>query len=563
MSNFLIYCRKSSEQEDRQVLSNESQVSELKALANKLGIRKFEVLTESKSAKVEGRPTFNSMIEKIERGEIDSILVWHPDRLSRNPYDSARIIRLFDSGHLIEVSTPSQKFTNTPTDKFMLAFLMLQAKLENDNKGVNVKRGLKTKAENGWLPSGAKPGYMNDKYAEKGNKTILKDPDRFPLIRKCWELMLTGTYTVAQILRILNGEWGYRTPKHKRIGGKPMSRSMLYLVFADPFYYGEFEYPVGSGNWHKGKHESMITKDEFDRIQALLGRKGRQKPKTHQFAYTGLLTCGECGALITAEEKWQIICPHCKLKFASQNKNSCPNCQILIEEMANPTILHYIYYHCTKRKYPNCTQRSVDVGDFEKQVDDLLSKIQISERFKNWAIKYLNEISDREVDDRNSVLSSLQDAYNDCVKRIDNLVKLKISPQNTDGSLFSDDEFKSQKQSLLKEKIDLEEKLNDTGARISKWVELSEKSFEFACYAKYWFANGDMQKKREIFFGLGSNLKLFDKIVRLDLDRPLEYIGQAKNDVPEISPTFEPKEKSLTETQMETFYSQNPTLLRG
>lgn len=175
MESYIIYARKSSEQEERQALSIESQIAELTDIAKRLKLHVSEVLSEAKSAKDLGRPVFAELISKIQSHESRKILVWHPDRLSRNPQDSAIIVALLDSGDLLEVVTPSQTFRNNPMDKFMLGFFMMQAKFENDNKGVNVVRGLKTKAEKGWLPSGAKPGYMNDKTADKGNKTILPD----------------------------------------------------------------------------------------------------------------------------------------------------------------------------------------------------------------------------------------------------------------------------------------------------------------------------------------------------------------------------------------------------
>ena len=241
MNKVVIYARKSSEAEERQALSIDSQINEMNVTAQKMGFEHVRVLQESKSAKFPGRPVFNQMLQEIRNDKINTVLVWNPDRLSRNPEDQGAIISLIDSKRLYQVITPTKTFLNNPMDKFMLGFFMMNAKLENDSKGENVKRGLKTKAEKGWLPSGAKPGYMNDKYAEKGNKTIQKDPERFPLILKAWELMSTGIHSPVAILRKMNNEWGYRTIKHKRIGGKPMSRSMIYIVFTDPFYYGEFE----------------------------------------------------------------------------------------------------------------------------------------------------------------------------------------------------------------------------------------------------------------------------------------------------------------------------------
>ena len=559
---YIAYCRKSSEQDERQALSIESQRNEIKRKFPELNIVDF--FEESRSAFIpDYRTKFAQMIDMIKSAEADGIIAWHPDRLSRNEVDASRITYLVRTGVIKDLKFGSYNFDNSPEGIMMLQIALSQSQYSSSKLSVDVKRGLKTKAEKGWLPSGAKPGYMNDKYAEKGNKTIHKDPERFPLIRKAWDLMLSGLYTPPEILNRLNNEWGYRTLKHRRIGGKPMSRSMIYLVFIDPFYYGWFEYPVGSGSWYKGNHEQMVTKEEFDRVQILLGRGGVRRPQTHEFPYTGLMRCGECDAMITAEEKWQVICSKCKLKFASLNRDFCPKCMTLISNMDNPTILHYIYYHCTKRKSPKCTQGYLSVKEFEKQLDRLLSKVQISERFKNWAVKYLHEMNEKEIDDRNAIIDSLQSAYKDCLTRIDNLVKLYTSPKNTNEELLSSEEFKSQKEPLLKEKQGLEERLKDTGERVSKWVELSEKTFNFACYARHWLKYGDTEKKREVLYGIGSNLILLNKTLRVDLEDPLEYIEEAREEVVEISPMFEPKEKAYTTAQLETLWSQNPSLLLG
>lgn len=558
MNNYITYARKSSETEDRQVASIPDQLKEVDLLKKRLNIAPHLILSESKTAKIPGRKEFNRLVELIEAGGIKGVLCWNLSRLARNGKDGGVIIWAVNELDL-EIITPSKTFTKEDIFLMYIEFGMANQFVNDLSK--NVKRGLKSKAEKGWLPSGAKPGYTNDKFAEKGNKTTPIDPERFPLIRKTWDLVLTGTYGPLQALRTLNEEWGYRTPKHKRIGGKPMTRSYIYKMLTDPFYYGEFEYPVGSGIWHKGKHQPMITREEFDRVQIFLGNKGRPRPKTHAFTYPGLLRCGECSAMITAEEKYQIICSHCKYKFSSLNKATCPHCQTLITAMDNPTRLHYIYYHCTKRKKKTCSQKAIRVEVLEQQFDTLLEKIQISEGFKNWAVKHLNEVADIETEDRNSIIQSQQKAYDDCVKRIDNLVKLKISSQNSNNELLSDDEFRNQKESLLVEKSKLMKKLQDTDGRIDKWVELTEKTFNFACYARRWFTDGDIETKKQILLGIGSNLTLKDGIVGVDLEKPLQFIEIARNEVMEISPMFEPTEKPDNSGQMDSFYSKNLSLL--
>jgi hypothetical protein len=341
-----------------------------------------------------------------------------------------------------------------------------------------------TKAEKGWQPTLAPLGYLNDRANEKGNRKIIKDPERFELVNKMWDLMLIGNYTPPKIAAIANKQWGFRSPK-----GRSIANSTIYQLFSNPFYSGWFEYPKGSGNWYKGNHDPMITSEEYDRVQILLGRKGKPRLMKHEFAFTGLIRCGECGAMITAEEKDQIICPKCKHKFSSNNKFECPQCKTPIEKIN-----------------PNCTQGSITVKELEKQIDLYLSNIQISEGFKDWPLKYLKEENEKEAYSRESVFASQRKAYDNCLKKLDNLFQLKISAANTDGSLLSDEEYGNQKTELLREKARLEEILNDRSANIEKWLETGEKIFNFACYARYWFEHGSPQEKFAILKSLGSNL---------------------------------------------------------
>lgn len=561
---YFIYCRKSSEGDDKQVLSNPAQKLELTSLANKEKLSVVGIYEEEKSAHSIGRIKFNEMLTRIENGEADGIIVWDESRIARNSLDGGKVIYMLDENKIQEIRKPGKTYRNTPDDKSWLAMCFMMSKKDSDDKGVNVKRGLKMKATSACVPpySWTKAGFLWDKFSERGDKKFIDDPIRWTLIDKMFDLMLTGAYTPPQLLKILNEDWNYTTPVRKTIGGGPMQRSTIYRILTDPFYYGEFEYPLGSGNWIQGTYSKMITKDEFDRIQVLLGRKGKPRAKKHAFPYTGLIRCGECQAMITAEEKRQIICPQCKYKFSSNNKEKCPKCSILIEEMVKPTLLHYNYYHCTKRKDPNCSQKSIKIEELEQQVDELLSRIEISPRFTEWALTYLNEQNDKEVQDRTVIIKSQRSGYDDVVSQIDNLVKLKISPQNSDGSILPDEIYEPQMQGLLKKKKELKDKLDNSDLRIDKWLELTEKTFNFACYARYHFANGDTQTKREILLGLGPNLMLKDGIVRVDLLKPLQFLEEAKNEINKISARLEPTEKIDNTLQMEALWDQNLTLLR-
>jgi DNA invertase Pin-like site-specific DNA recombinase len=520
MSGYFIYCRKSTEAEDRQVLSIESQTRELEQLAAKLNVPVSEVLTESKSAKDPGRPVFNHMMQRLYRGEAAGIICWKLDRLARNPVDGGSIIWAIKQ-HGIKVMTPAQSYAREDDNIILMYIEFGMAQKYVDDLSKNVKRGLKTKIENGWYSGVAPVGYLNNTDKRTGENTIVMDPERFPLVRRMWDLMLTGLYTPPQIAKIANEQWGFRTRSTRKQAGVPLCRSAIYRIFTRPFYYGEFEFPQGSGQWYRGKHPPLITEAEYDQVQQYLGRKGNPRPRTHGvFPFTGLIRCGECEGMVTAEEKHQVICANCRFKFANRRRDACPRCETPIQAMANPRFLRYTYYHCGKSKNPACSQKSVSRTELEKQITDYLARIQISAKFKAWATKYLREFHERESSQIQEISESQRKAYDDCLSRIANLVKLKTSASNSDGSLLSDEEYSRQRLVLLKEKARLEESLKDAGHHIEKCLRRSEQAFEFACTVQQRFANGSFEMKKEIVSTVGSNLTLKDKILIIEARKP-------------------------------------------
>ena len=535
---FFLYGRKSSEAEDRQVLSIESQTEELKKLAERLNFPIRAILSEAKSAKEPGRPVFNEMMHRIYSGEADGILCWKLDRLARNPVDGGSVIWAIKQ-HGIEIVTATQKFSQSDDNTILMYVEFGMAQKYIDDLSRNVKRGLKTKVQKGWYPGVAPLGYLNDRYNEKGDKRLLKDPERFPLLRRMWDLMLTGIHTPPQIVKIANTQWGFRTRQTKRTGGKPLARSAIYRMFKNPFYYGWFEYPKGGGQWYQGNHESIITREEYDEVQTLLGRRGNSRGRTLNFPFTGLIRCGDCGAMITAEEKHQLICSSCRFKFAYRNKDRCPRCQTKIETMKDPKFLHYIYYHCSKSKNPRCLQGSITSKQLEGEVDAFLSRISISQRFKDWAITYLQELHEQENKADSHIAKTQQRAYDDCLQRLKNLLLLKTSPENIDGFLLSDEEYSKQRYELLHEKSRLERFLH-TDSSVPDWSQHAERTFEFASRARGWFAEGGSQTKKEILSTVGSNLTLRDKKLTIEARNPFLILEESLPPLKDHIPTIEP-----------------------
>jgi len=528
---YYIYARKSTEAEDKQVLSIDSQINEIKETAKKNNLKVVAVKKEAHSAKAPGRPIFNEIMKDIETGKVQGLIVWHPNRLSRNSVDTGQLVYLLDMEKLAEVRTPSQTFHNTPNDKFLLNLFCSQAKLENDSKGVDVKRGLKAKAEKGWLPSGAKPGYMNDPYTERGNKTIKQDPVRFPIVKEMWKLMLTNGYNPPQVIDIANEKLGYRTPKKKKLGGKPMSYSQGYLMFRDPFYYGMFEFPKGSGNWYRGRHKTMITQEEFDKVQEMLGGTEKPRPRKHVFPFTGMIRCGECGCMITAEHK--------------------------TKRQVNGTVHYYTYYHCTKRKreHHKCSQSVIQAKDLEAQIIKTLDSLEIPQDLHEFGMKWMKKENKKQSGNVESILANLQKEYKECVATIDGIIDMRARKE------INEQDYKRRMADAQKEKSRLEELLNDTGDQVNKWIETANEAFEFVEHAKEKFKLGAWEKKKEILATLGSNLILKDKILTIDLENcliPMKSVSLASK---AISKRFEPQKNALTKQKIERSYARSSTML--
>ena len=126
---------------------------------------------------------------------------------------------------LLDLKFGSYNFDNSAEGIMMPQMVMSQSQYFSAKLSKDVKRGLEKKIRMGWFPGVVRVGYLNTPDMEKGTKVVIKDPDRFVLVRKMWDLMLTGNYSIRQVTEIANKEWGLTTRKTKRIGGNPLGQS--------------------------------------------------------------------------------------------------------------------------------------------------------------------------------------------------------------------------------------------------------------------------------------------------------------------------------------------------
>lgn len=358
---YCLYARKSSESDERQAMSIDSQLAEMRSLAENEGLNVVCELQESHSAKDSGkRPVYNKMLAGITTGDYNAILTWAPDRLSRNAGDLGAIVDLMDQHKLLHIRTYSQTFTNSPNEKFLLMILCSQAKLENDNKSINVKRGIRTKCEMGWRPGVAPLGYMNRAFG--GVNDIIIDPERADLIREAFHKAGYERWSGRRIKAWLD-EKGFTNRS-----GKPISVSQVLVILNTPFYYGRFQYPEApDAPWYDGAHKPLISKELFDQVQETRGlNKGLWGSKT--FAFRGLLKCGQCGADITAQDKFKT------LKSTGEVKR-------------------FVYYNCTRRKDPNCTEKYINEDKLCELIKSFIeenhSTIKISDKLRAKVDKHM------------------------------------------------------------------------------------------------------------------------------------------------------------------------------
>ena len=464
---FFLYARKSTDVEDKQVMSIDAQLVELRTFAREQGLEIVEEFIEKQSAKTLGRPIFGQMLSRIEQSEVQGIVSWAPDRLARNSVDGGQIIHLLDTGVLASLKFPTFWCDNTSQGKFMLSMAFGQSKYYVDSLAENTKRGLRQKVRLGHCPSKAPIGYIND----VRTKTIVPDHKRAPIIRKAFELYAVGDKRLEDIADFFAAH--HVTTRT----GKRISKTRASFILSNPFYVGLFKY---AGELHEGKHEPIITKPLFDEAQSVLKKRGQpdRKPKNEPQPYCGLISCASCGMMITAENK--------------------------TKRQKNGNVHHYVYYRCTKKhKTVNCNEKSLRSHVLDNQLSSLIKAVALP---TEWAVELERMAQEESMKENHSVAQLVpekqQEIQNITIK-LDRLLNGYLE-QVIDELDYREQKAKllSQKKTIQAEIASLTRSADDWLAPLQTWIKDAQCLGEIA-------ADDDLFRKKvvakEIF---GSHLRL-------------------------------------------------------
>ncbi len=504
---YIAYIRRSEVREDRQVLSLPAQRKKIKEQFPDLHIVFRE---EKRSAFTPGRPVYGQILEDIKEGNAQGIIAWHPNRLSRNELDSAALTYLL-RGPLKDLKFCTYNFDNSAEGIMMLQMIMNQSQYESSKQGRDVKRGMEQKASNGEKPGRVPPGYQkipkldaggNVMIRAKDNKVVTetgKDPERYDDVKRMWTMLLSGSYTPNQIWKIAVWEWGFTTPKTTKTGGGPLPKSGIYRIFTNPFYAG---YITHNGLMYKGKYEPMVTWQEFQTVQQILGSRGNHRVGTFEYAFNGMIRCGVCNCSVVARHVTKFV--------KATNKYQT-----------------YVYYYCSRRslKRPCNQSKYTLVEDVERDIDEELSKYTIIPEFKDLALKVLRRNHKLEVKDRERIYIKLQKRRNNLQSEMDSLIGY------LHRELLDEDEYKRRRNQLKVEIDEADNELRSVEKRADDWLKLSENAFNFAVYARAHFKNGDVRTKRDILRTLGESLVLKDNKLYIEPQKWLVPIGESYPDI--------------------------------
>ncbi len=474
---YFLYARKSTEDDDHQIMSIEAQLFELREYARRENVEILQEFTEAKSAKKPGREQFNEMMTLIEKSEGVGILAWHPDRLARNSVDGGRVIYLVDTDKIVSLRFPTFWFEPTPQGKFMLQVAFGQSKYYSDNLIENINRGIRQKLRRGeWLTL-APFGYMNN----PKTRTIEPHPTKSKIVARAFEEFAKGTHTLKSMSEFL-AELGVETKNRT-----PLAKASVHRMLTNRAYLG---FVAHKGEYHEGRFEPILSLATFEAVQEILKRKAkpRKSKQRHNFPFTGLLTCGECGSAITAQ-------------FAHGNGGT------------------YRYYRCTRKK-GNCAQKYLREDLLVSQLKARLQSVALCDGWTGKMLKQVEAWEKEEIHLSQTFVQNLETEQSEVSAKLDKLVSSYI-----DGDVPKES-YLAKKEELMMRKLALTNQKEDFGQTGKNWIEPLRSWILDIQKAKKLSQGDNFEDIKAFVQKVGTNHQLLDKSASFSFNAPWDFLAQ-------------------------------------
>jgi len=349
MEKALIYCRVSTEEQAQEGYSLDAQERFCRRFAEDNGYSTNDIYRdEGKSGTNLNRPALQDLLAKCQQDKsIKAVIVQETDRLARNTQDHLAIRAILKKVDIKLISVAQPMLDDSPEGNMVDTILASVNQFQSDINSRKTKKGLQEKFNSGWWPGWSPLGYLNKRVNDK--TIIIKDHERWDLVKEGLKMYSTGNYSAMEIADILY-EKGLKSKENKKI-----CNSIMINTLRNPFYAGIMKW---NGQEKTGNHESMITPEEHQQILTIMDTHNQHacRRRKHNFLLRGFVYCDICGQRITAE----------KHRIGK-----------------NPD-----YYHCSaiSRKHSNVGQ-NIEAEELERQVEQQFEAIQLSKDFINLVVQ--------------------------------------------------------------------------------------------------------------------------------------------------------------------------------
>jgi len=484
MKRYVALARVSSREQQREGFSLDVQEDALRHYAERNGgtIIKMFRIAETASKRDE-RKVFKELLAyaKEHAHELTGLLFYKVDRAARNLFDYVELERL-ESEHGLEFISVSQPTENTPAGRMQRRMLASMASFYTEQQSCDVREGLARRVQEGWFIGHAPYGYRNVRVDGRGIVEI--DPVNGPKVKRIFELFAYGGCTLDMLIEQLVAEGIIYRDSVPRF-----PRSSVYNILHDRAYIGEIEH---KGQWYPGKHEPLVDRTTFDRVQALLGG---QVYRSHEMTYAGdLIMCGHCGHPVTGERKTK------KTKAGERD---------------------YVYYRCTQYSKKDHPRVRLTEADLDKQVLALFGKLQIEdEEVRDWILRVLRARTREDQDYTREQDTELHRQLSLTKAQRDRLLNLRLLEEIEADTFAAKDTELRDRLAQIKLQIEALDRNHDEDADIAL------KAFELSQSLTEKWLTADYVAKRRILEIIGLNWRLDDVSLCPVIRKPFDVLAK-------------------------------------